>query len=334
MNLIKNTFWNTGAARIQAGAIIAAAVVMALIPAISTDVYTPLFLSWIMAYCVMSVSWSFFSGKAGYISLATASFYGVGMYLQAILGRQLPLWTNMLLAAALAFGVGVVIGLVTLRLRGIYFTIFTFGLTLFLNKFFHWYEGTVTRTKGRMVKPFDNVTVFYALLILFAVTIIAMLLLNKSKFGLSLQCIGQNEDSAQHLGVRTTRAKVLAFAMSAAPVGAVGAVMCTKAGYIDPDTAFGLNYSFFPVLMAIFGGMTSTYGPIAGSVVFFVLQDYLLRKPDEIMIFGRQIVVGDMIIFGAIMVIVILAMPKGLFGAIESIAAGRRKTGPEVTPDV
>ena len=334
MNLIKDTFWNTGAAKLQAGVIIAVAAIMALIPGLSSDIYTPLFLSWIMAYCVMSVSWSFFSGKAGYISLATASFYGVGMYLQAILGRQFPLWANMLFAAALAFCVGIVIGIVTLRLRGIYFTIFTFGLTLFLNKFFHWYEGTVTRTKGRMVKPYDNVTVFYSLLVLFAITVIAMLILNRSKFGLSLKCIGQNEDSAQHLGIRTTREKVLAFALSAAPVGAVGAVMCTKAGYIDPDTAFGLNYSFFPVLMAIFGGMTSTYGPIIGSVVFFVLQDYLLRKPDEIMIFGRQIVVGDMIIFGAIMVIVILVMPNGLFGTFESYIAKKRRRIPEVNTDV
>ncbi|MCL1834863.1 MAG: branched-chain amino acid ABC transporter permease [Oscillospiraceae bacterium] len=333
MNLIKKTFWDATGSKVQSGCIIAAALALAFVPKVSSDVYTPLFLSWIMAYCIMSLSWSFFSGKAGYVSLATASFYGVGMYLQAILGRELPLWTNMILAAAFAFCVGIVIGIVTLRLRGIYFTIFTFGLTLFLNKFFHWYEGTVTRTKGRMVKPYDNITVFYSLLVLFAITVIAMLLLNKSKFGLSLKCIGQNEDSAQHLGVSTTKSKVLAFALSAAPVGAVGAIMCTKAGYIDPDTAFGLNYSFFPVLMAIFGGMASTYGPIVGSVIFFVLQDYLLRKPDEIMIFGRQIVVGDMIIFGAVMVIVILAMPKGLFGTIETLIAKRRKRAQEVPED-
>ena len=325
MRLVKDTFWSAGAAKVQSGAIFAVIIVMSFVPGFTGD-YAPLFLSWIMAYCVLSTSWSFFSGKTGYISLATASFYGLGMYLQAILGRQLPLWTTMLLAAALAFCVGLIIGVVTLRLRGIYFTIFTFGLTLFLNRFLNWYEGMFTRTKGRMVKPYDNETVFYALLVVFAVTLIAILILNRSKFGLSLKCIGQNEDSAQHLGVKTTLTKVLAFAISAAPVGAVGAVMSTKLGYIDPNTAFGMNQSFFPVLMAIFGGMTSTYGPMIGALIFYILQDWLLRQADllNMTIAGNFSINWYLVIFGVVMVVVILVMPKGLIGAVEPIIAKRR----------
>ena len=331
MRLIKDAFWTSAQAKIQSGAVIAAIIIMIFIPGLSSNEYTPLFFSWIMAYCVLSVSWSFFSGKTGYISLATASFYGVGMYLQAILGRQYPLWTNMVFAAVLAFCIGLVIGVVTLRLRGIYFTIFTFGLTLFLNRFLNWYEGMYTRTKGRMVKPYDNETVFYALLVVFAITLAAIIILNKSKFGLSLKCIGQNEDSAQHLGVKTTLTKVLAFAISAAPVGAVGVIMSTKLGYIDPNTAFGMNQSFFPVLMAIFGGMTSTYGPMIGAVIFYILQDWLLRQADllNMTIFGSFSINWYLVIFGAVMVIVILVMPNGLFGAIESIAAKRKKRGSE-----
>ena len=326
MRLIKDTFWSGKSAKIQAGAVIAVIIIMVFIPGLSSNDYTPLFLSWIMAYCVLSTSWSFFSGKTGYISLATASFYGIGMYLQAILGRQYPLWATMLMAAAMVFLVGLIIGVVTLRLRGIYFTIFTFGLTLFLNRFLNWYEGIVTRTKGRMVKPYDNETVFYALLIVFIITLIAILILNKSKFGLSLKCIGQNEDSAQHLGVKTTLTKVLAFAISAAPVGAVGAVMSTKLGYIDPNTAFGMNQSFFPVLMAIFGGMTGTYGPMIGAVIFYVLQDWLLRQADllNMTIYGSFSINWYLVIFGAVMVIVILVMPKGLIGALEPLIAKRR----------
>jgi len=315
LRLLKDAFWGAAPSRIQSAIIAAAIVVMAFIPGVA-DTYTPLFLSWIMTYCVLSISWSFFSGKAGYISLATASFYGIGMYLQAILGRQLPLWTTMILAAVMAFAVGLIIGVVTLRLRGIYFTIFTFGLSLFLNRFMNWYEGAFTRTKGRMVKPYDNDTVFYALLVVFAITLIAVIILNRSRFGLSLKCIGQNEDSAQHLGVRTTMTKVLAFAITAAPVGAVGAVMSTKIGYIDPNTAFGLNTSFFPVLMAIFGGMSSTYGPIIGAVVFYALQDYLLRVTN-----------WHMIIFGAVMVVVIMLLPNGVFGVVDTILRKRRSAG-------
>ena len=315
MRLLKDTFWSTTPAKIQTGALIAAIIIVYFIPHF-TDSFTPLYLSWMMTYCVLSLAWSFFSGKTGYVSLASASFYGMGMYLMAIIGRQFPLGLTILFAAALAFVLGFIIGVVTLRLRGIYFTIFTFGLSLFLNRFIHWYEGVFTRTKGRMVRPFSNETVFYALLIVLAVTLIAMIVFNKSKFGLSLKCIGQNEDSAQHLGVRTTTTKVLAFALSAAPMAAVGAVMSTKIGYIDPDIAFGLTTSFFPVLMAIFGGMRSTYGPIVGAVVFYALQDYLLRTTN-----------WYMIIFGAVMVIVMLIMPKGLFGIAESVIIKLRGPG-------
>lgn len=323
MRLLKETFWNTTAAKIQSGLILAAIAIMCFIPGFS-DSFTPLYFAFIFNYCILSLSWSFFSGKTGYVSLATAAFYGVGVYIMAVFGRLFPLWIIILLAAASTFTLGFLIGIVSLRLRGVYFTIFTFGLSLFLNKFFHWYEGVFTRTKGRMVKPYPNETVFYALLIIFAITLIAVLILNKSKFGLSLKCIGQNEDSAQHIGVRTTRTKVLAFALSAAPMGATGVLMGIKIGYIDPNTAFNLNVSFFPVLMAIFGGMTGTYGPIIGSVIFFVLQDYLLRTTS-----------WYMIIFGAVMVIVLLVLPKGVFGTVASVVSKKRKSsGGEVREDV
>jgi len=313
MELFKDTFLRSKPAKIQSIAIIAAIAFMATIPGF-TGSYTPLFIAWTMSYVILSMSWNFFSGKTGYISLASASFYGLGMYIQAVFGREIPLVGTIILSAAVAFAVGFGLGIVTLRLRGIYFTIFTFGLALFLNKFVHWYEGMFTRTKGRMVKPYDNETIFYAILIIFAITLVAILLMNKSRFGLSLNCIGQNEDSAQHVGVNTTMTKVLAFAITAAPVGAVGAVMSTAIGYVDADIAFRLLASFFPVLMAIFGGMQNTYGPIIGAVVFYLLQDYLLRTTSYYMI-----------IFGVVMVVIVLVMPKGLFGMIEQIMAKRRR---------
>ena len=314
MELFKEVFWNSKPAKIQALSIIVVGAFMAVYIPNFTGSYTPLFVAWTMSYVVLTITWNFFSGKTAYISLATAAFYGLGMYIQALYGRQIPLVGTIIISAVVAFAVGYGIGVVTLRLRGIYFTIFTFGLALFLNKFVHWYEGLFTRTKGRMVKPYGNVTIFYAMLIVLFITVVIILLMNKSRFGLSLKCIGQNEDSAQHIGVNTTRTKVLAFAISAAPAGAVGALMSTAIGYIDADVAFKMNASFFPVLMAIFGGIGTMYGPIIGAVVFYLLQYYLIQATPFYMI-----------IFGAIMVIIVLLMPKGVFGTIELIAAKRRK---------
>ncbi|NLB29217.1 MAG: branched-chain amino acid ABC transporter permease [Clostridiales bacterium] len=314
MELIKEAFWKSKSAKIQTFGIIIVFAFMAVFFPNFTGVYTPLFVAWTMSYVVLTSSWNFFSGKTGYVSLATAAFYGLGMYVQATYGRQLPLAATMAISAVLSFAVGYGVGIITLRLRGVYFTIFTFGLTLFLNKFFHWVEGKVARTKGRMVKPYDNVAIFYAILIVLVITIIAIIVLNRSRFGLALKCIGQDEDSAQHIGVNTTRTKVLAFAISAAPCGAVGAVMSTAIGYIDPDIAFRMLASFFPVLMATFGGTSTMYGPIIGAIVFYVLQDYLLKTTSYYMI-----------IFGAVMILIILLMPKGLFGSLEALASKRRR---------
>jgi branched-chain amino acid transport system permease protein len=107
-------------------------------------------------------------------------------------------------------------------------------------------------------------------------------------------------------------------------MGAVGAIMSTKAGFIDPDMAFNMLASFFPVLMAIFGGMQSLYGPIIGAVVFYSLRNALMI----------QLPTQNMIIFGIIMIAVVLIMPRGLFGAIETIVAKRRRgSGGEVIGD-
>ena len=324
MELIKETFWNTKKAKLEALILVVAFVLMAIFVPNMSDSYLPLFIAWVMMYCILSMSWNFFSGKTGYISLATAAFYGIGMYLQALLGRMLPLPVVMLIGAIVTFAIGFGIGVVTLKLRGIYFTIFTFGLALFLNKFVHWYESIFVRTKGRMVKPYGNDVIFYAVLAVLAITIVAILLMNKSRFGLALNCIGQNEDSAQHVGVDTTLIKVLGFAFTAAPVGAVGVVMSSAITYVDPDIAFRLLASFFPVLMAIFGGMKSTYGPLVGAAVFYILQDYLLRTTGYYMI-----------IFGAIMIAIVLLMPQGIFGLIaQAIAKHKRGYNGEVIGDV
>ena len=311
MEIIKEALWSSKNTKIQTLAIAAGIIILAIIPIFT---HPSFFVAWILAYSIMALMWTFFSGKTGYISLASAAFMGIGMYLQALLGKELPLVVTMVLSAVLAFCVAFGIGIITLRLRGVYFTIFTFGLALFLQKIIRWYEVTYTFTKGRMVKSYDNDVIFYAMIILLAIVLFLVIVMNKSRFGLSLDCIGQNEDSAQHVGVNTTMTKVLAFAISAAPVGAVGAVMSTTIGYVDPDIAFRLLSSFFPVLMAIFGGIRYTYGPIVGAVIFYSLEHILRLKTDHYII-----------IFGIVMVVVILVIPKGLFGLMDSVMAKKRR---------
>ena len=254
----------------------------------------------ILMYILLTVSWTIFSGPTGYISLAPAAFFGVGIYTSAILGNILPLPLVIVIAGLTSFCLGLLVGALTLRLRGIYFAIFTFGLVLFIQRFLVWWEMTVTHTRGRFVVVVDDTIIFYVMLSIFVATMLTAYFIRGSKFGLALQSIGENEDAAAHRGVNVTLVKVITFAISAVFMGAAGAIMATKWIYIDPYIAFNPLLSFIPVLMAIFGGMGQFYGPVIGAALFAYLQEYLLTSK-----------VADyyMLIFGGILVVAIAFMP-------------------------
>ena len=269
--------------------------------------YSIILLISILMYVILAVSWTMFSGPTGYFSLAPAAFFGIGIYTSATLGMDYPFWSLILIGGALSSVVALLVGALTLRLRGIYFTIFTFGLVELMKHFLLWYEVRFTGTRGRFVVLIDNETIFYALLIILVVLLITFFIIRRSKYGLALQSIGEYEEAAAHMGINVTLLKVLIFGLSAFFMGAAGAVMATRWTYVDPYIAFYLLFSFMPVLMAILGGMGQFYGPIIGAGIIAYLEELLLTK------FPYYY----MLIFGAILVIAILYLPQGLSGLIE-----------------
>jgi len=266
-------------------------------------------------YVVITVSWVMFSGPTGYMSLASAAFFGVGIYTAAILGGELPLLTVVAIAGLISAVVALLVGALTLRLRGIYFAIFTFGLTELIKHLLLFLEVQITHTRGRFVVVVDYTTVFYVMLGIFVVLMITTYFISRSKFGLALQSIGENEYAAAHRGVNVTLVKVITFAISAFFIGTAGAIMATRWTYIDPYIAFNPLFSFMPVLMAIFGGMGQIYGPVIGAAVFAYLEEFLItRFPYHYML-----------IFGFILVAAILYMPNGLVGLIQKLWARRSR---------
>ena len=137
-------------------------IVTAFSPLVVSD-YIVLLFATILMYVIMSVSWTIFSGPTGYISLATAAFFGVGAYTSAILGDILPLPAMMLIGGAVSFVLALIIGAITLRLRGVYFTIFTFGFVMLLQNIVLWAENFYSHKRGRPVPAVDNVQVFYCM---------------------------------------------------------------------------------------------------------------------------------------------------------------------------
>jgi branched-chain amino acid transport system permease protein len=275
------------------------------------SLYMTILMTAILMYIILTVSWVIFSGPSGYLSLASAAFFGVGIYTSAILlpntGAVLPVIVVVLIAGAISFVVAVLVGALTLRLKGIYFAIFTFGLVELIKQILVFFEISVTGTRGRFIMLVDTHTIFYIMLGVFVVLMLTAYFIRRSKFGLALRSIGENEEAAAHSGVNVTMVKVMTFGISAVFMGAAGAVIAMRWTYIDPYIAFNTLFSFLPVLMAIFGGLGQFYGPLIGATIFAYLEETLLTK------FPYYY----MLIFGCVLVGTMLFMPMGLMGLVQ-----------------
>jgi branched-chain amino acid transport system permease protein len=284
-------------------------ILVGILPTFVSTYYKTL-ISFGLMYIILAVAWTMFSGSTGYISLASAAFYGIGIYAAALYGEKMPFIFVILVGAAASFVFAFLIGAITLRLRGIFFSMFTFGLVLLMYQVINWWELSVENIRGYFVVQLSDNTIFYYLLGLFIITMLISYLLKKSKYGLALSSIGENENAAEHIGVNVTMIKILIFSLSATFMGAAGAIMATKLSYIDPNIAFDPMISFSPALMATFGGMGNIYGPVLGSVIFYFIQDRLQTGPLQNYY---------KLIFGAVLVATIMYLPSGLMGFIQRL---------------
>ena len=275
--------------------------------------YPVISLTSIIMYIIITVSWAIFSGPTRYISLASAAFFGVGVYASAILGEALPLLVVIVGGGMVSFILALFVGLLTLRLKGIYFIIFTFGISELIRNVLLWWETKFMGTVGRWVVSVDHTTVYYVMLGIFVLAVLVAYSIKNSKFGMALRSIGENEEAAVHIGINVTILKTFTFAVSAFFMGAAGAIMATRWTYIDPKMAFNPLFSFMPVLMAIFGGVGNLFGPVIGAALFAYLEELLITK------FPYYY----MLLFGIILIAVILFLPNGLVGLIRKRSRGR-----------
>lgn len=303
--------WSAG------GALAAAAIAF---PLFVNGYYLALGIS-ILYFTILATAWAMFSGPTRYISLATVAFFGIGAYTAAVLGETWP-WPAVLLAAA-AIGalVAAVTGLSTLRLSGIYFVIFSFGLAELIRQLVIWYEVNIHKSVGRYL--FSTVTqdvLYWQLLGLVAVVLLTGFGLGRSRYGLALRAIGADETAASHCGIDATRVKLAVFILSAVFMSVTGAIMAPRWTYIDPSIAFNPMISFQVVIMALLGGAGSLLGPLLGVIPLVLLFEVLTATlPNHFSI-----------VLGAIFVGIVMLLPKGVIGLIEP--AWRRRIPDGATP--
>lgn len=208
----------------------------------------------------------------------------------------------------LAFAIAVILGLATLRLAGVYFVIFTFGLAELIRQLVAWYEVNFTGVLGRYVfLPISPTQIYWQLLGLGALTLAIGWWIGRSRLGLALRVIGDDETAAQHMGIDIARAKLGLFALSAVIITLVGAIQAPRWVYIEPAIVFNPMTSFLTLIMALVGGASRLWGPLLGAIPLFLLFEWLsVNFPNHYPI-----------LLGLAFIAVVFVLPRGVIGFVE-----------------
>ncbi|HWK14185.1 MAG TPA: branched-chain amino acid ABC transporter permease [Rhizobiaceae bacterium] len=289
------------------GAVIVA--VAALLPLFDQGFYLSISVN-IMLYAALCTAWSLFSGPTHYVSLATAAFYGLGTYSVGLGIDILPYPVLLLIAASVGAVVAGLVGAMTLRISGVYFVIFTFGLAEFVRQLFTWTQTKFATAMGLYVfTDFMEQHIYWMLLALTAVVFLTGFLINRSRLGFAMTVIGNDETVARHVGIDTARAKIILFMVSGAFIAIAGAITAPRYTYIEPPSAFNPMISFLVVIMALLGGTRRLWGPLVGVIPFTIMMDIISsRFPNH-----TSIVIG--LAFFAI----VYLLPDGVTGRLEQL---------------
>lgn len=272
--------------------------------------YIVYFLFLVFLYITMAQAWNLIAGYTGQMSLGTQAFFGIGAYAAALGWKwgYLPFFSlqGMLCAGIVAAILAVVIGLPLLtRLRGDYFTLGTLGLGEILRVLFINGKGVTGGAVGVMMpsKLYDGMAPYYYWALgLVTVGLIMMWFLLRSRYGLAMQAIREDETAAASNGVNVLWVKILAFAFGAFFIGIAGSLQGYYLFHIHPYGVFSLNWGLLPILMVMIGGAGTFLGPIIGAVILAIVFELAnIWMPEIHPIFS-----------GLMIILVTLFLPKGV----------------------
>jgi branched-chain amino acid transport system permease protein len=299
--------WSSPAAWLGAGAVLAAA--LALYPMVASGYGLRVMLQLFM-WIALAQSWNLISGLTGYVSFGHVAFFGTGAYAGAILMARLDWpWPLASLAGGVAaMALAFAIGWPCLRLKGPYFAIAMLGLNEVLRVAASYFEGLTGGGLGLSLPTLHASRPNYYAMGAVAVAVTALTFaIVTSRFGLRLMTIREDEVAAEAMGIDTFRYKLYAFLLSAAAPGIVGSLSARDQGYIEPISVFPLVTTITMIVMVLFGGKGTIWGPVLGAVVLFAFQEVVWAR----FIYLHQL------LFGAIIVVVVLLMPRGILGVLQ-----------------
>jgi branched-chain amino acid transport system permease protein len=276
----------------------------AALPWLTASTYLVAFFLSVFIAAILAQSYDWVGGHLGYLNLGHASFFGIGAYTFGILlSAEQPLAVAFAAGAVLAASFALAISYPFFRLRGAYFALATFGLVALLELLASNLSRLTGGSEGLTIPTgYRLYDAYYGALALLAALVVATAWLARSRLGLALVSIREDEEVAGAFGVNAFAVKCLALVASAAVAGLAGGLYCWYLTYIIPGTVFGLDVAIGPVVMAMLGGSGTVAGPFLGALVVDVIREVLRLKTPYL----------ALTIYGGMLILVGLFLPGGL----------------------
>jgi branched-chain amino acid transport system permease protein len=288
------------------------------------EVLTPMII-----FMIYASSWNLLA-YSGQGSLGHAAFLGIGGFASALLAIKLglPPVFGLLVGSLFSAWIGLLIGLVCVRLKAWFLAMVTFGFSVIIVTLISQFDSVIGGVMGFPTPLIieRGLPFYYLTFVLAAISIGVMYLLIKSKTGLAFRAIHENEPEAKMIGINIAKYKLLAFVLSTFFAGLAGGLFAQSIRYIQVSV-FDPYYSFLPLMMAVIGGLRTIEGPLIGSVIIVTINSYLYKIDDVLQglmgpLFPNVSNVGPplrMLSLGLFLVLVVIFLPKGISSLLPKI---------------
>jgi branched-chain amino acid transport system permease protein len=307
--------------------VVAVCAVALAYPAIMTNPYYRFVGTMTVMSAALAMSWNIMGGLTGYISLGHSTFFGIGAYFTGltVVNFDLPPFA---MAAAAGLFVGLVaipIGYLALRTRDASFVIVTLALVYITGLLAQAWRGLTRGSLGLSLPRLEglereavHIPFYFAFLVLLGLVVLVTWWIRRSRFGMGLNAVREDEDKAEMLGVDTDIYKLIAFALSASFVGIGGGIYAYWFSYLDPNFVFDISIGVNMILMALLGGVRSLFGPLLGALIVVPTSEYFLAE------FGASQL--HLLATGLLLGIIVLVMPQGIIPTVGGLM--KRFTSP------
>ena len=279
----------------------------------------------VLQFIVLATAWNILGGYTGYVNFGSAAFFALGAYATVFWHKFYPLPIPLLIVvgAVVSGIVGLGMGYLTLRLRGAFFAIATLALAVVLQTLVVNWDYVGGSRGAYIIRPNDIAVIGpyiqYLFLLMLALVVIALTIargIERSQLGYGFATIRDDELAAEASGVPTLRLKLVATTISGALMGMAGAPFPYYIGYLQPSSAFGLEYAVNSIAMQMIGGTTSWVGPLIGAVLLGSLQQIATVTISSAV---------NLLIVGLLLVAFVIIAPNGIIGLVQGWTRGRAK---------